>query len=296
MGSGYLAIRYSVQTIPPLVTAGIRFSIAGSILFAWAWARGHRPKREQWIGGAILGALFFLISHGLLYWAQQTVASGLAAVLIATEPMFIMVFGWLAGQQKISRPSALGIALGVLGVALLTGNELLMKNSSPADLAAVLLAAAIWSVGVVILPKLRLPEHALLRTAIPLLCGAAMLLVAAGITGQFQSVHWSDVSLRSVLGLGYLTVFGSVVTLTAYTWLLQQCPPTLVATHTYVNPAVALLLGWLFAGKPLTGRLALASLAILAAIVLIRRGERKESVDLPPPRSRRLSDHSKVVT
>ena len=289
-GSTYLAIRYSVETIPPLVTAGIRFSVAGTILFAWAWARGFRPKREHWMAGAVVGALFFLVSHGMLYWAEQTVASGLAALLIATEPMFILVLGCLAGQQRISRLSALGLGLGVLGVGLLTGAELAMKSSSLLGLAAVLLGSVSWAAGVVISPRLRLPADALARTAIPLICGAVMLLMAAGVSGEFHRIHWSAISLRSVLGLGYLIIFGSVVAFTAYTWLLQQCPPTLVATHTYANPVVAVLLGWLFASEPLNARVALASVAILGAIVLIRRGEQISAARRLPAVSRTAED------
>jgi drug/metabolite transporter (DMT)-like permease len=272
-GSTYLAIRYSVETIPPLLTAGIRFSIAGSILFAWAWTRGFRPKREHWMAGAIVGALLFLGSHGMLYWAEQTVASGLAALLIATEPMFILIFGWMAGQQKISRLSALGLGFGLVGVGLITGVEH-ATSSSLLGLAGVLLASASWAAGVVISPRVRLPADALARTAIPLLCGAVMLLIAAGVSGEIQRTHWSAISLRSVLGLGYLIIFGSVVAFTAYMWLLQQCPPTLVATHAYANPVVAILLGWLFASEQVGARALLASAAILGAIVLIRQGER----------------------
>jgi drug/metabolite transporter (DMT)-like permease len=179
-GSTYLAIRYAVETIPPLVTAGIRHAIAGTILFAWAWARGFRPTRANWISSCALGALFFLIGHGSLHWAEQYVGSGLAALLIATEPMFILVLAWSMGQQKISRLSALGLGLGVLGVALLTGAELTVKGSSLLGLMAVLLGSLSWSVGVVISPKLKLPTDALGRTALPTLCGAVMLLAAAG--------------------------------------------------------------------------------------------------------------------
>jgi len=285
-GSTYLAIRYSVETIPPLLTASVRFSVAGIILFAWAWARGFRPKRENWMAGVVVGALFFLVSHGMLYWAEQTVASGLAALLIATEPMFILVLGWLAGQQRISPLSALGLGLGVLGVGLLTGAELAMRSSSLLGLAAVLLASISWAAGVIVSPRLRLPADALARTAIPLVCGALMLLIAAGVSGEFHRAQWSAISLRSIFGLGYLIVFGSVVAFTAYTWLLQQCPPTLVATHTYANPVVAVLLGWLFASEPLTARVVLASLAILGAIVLIRRGERTVATMAPVVASR----------
>jgi drug/metabolite transporter (DMT)-like permease len=273
-GSTYLAIRYAVETIPPLVTAGIRHSIAGVIMLAWAWARGFRPTRANWIAGAVLGALFFLIGHGTLHWAEQYVGSGLAALLIATEPMFILVLAWSLRQQKISLISALGLGLGVLGVALLAGAELTVKSSSLLGLLAVLAGSLSWSAGVAISPKLKLPSDALGRTALPTLCGAAMLLIAAGLTGEFHATHWANISLKSILGLAYLIVFGSIVAFTSYTWLLQRCPPALVATHTYANPVVAVFLGWLLASEPLTMRVVLASTAILAAIVLVRRGER----------------------
>lgn len=276
-GSTYLAIRYAVETIPPLVTAGIRHTFAGGILLAWACARGYRPKREHWIAGAILGAFFFLIGHGTLHWAEQHVGSGLAALLIATEPMFILVLAWASGQQKISRLSALGLAVGVVGVAILTGVELSTKDTSLLGMVAVLIGSLSWAAGVVISPKLKLPTDALARTAVPLVCGAVMLLATAGVTGEFHGLHWSAISLKSILGLAYLIFFGSIVAFTAYTWLLQRCPPTLVATHTYANPVVAVLLGWLLASEPLTMRVVFASVAILGAIVLIRKGERRGS-------------------
>ena len=287
-GSTYLAIRYAVETIPPLVAAGIRHSIAGGIMLIWAWWRGFRPTRQQWVAGFVLGALFFLVGHGTLHWAEQYVGSGLAALLIATEPMFILVLGWMMKQQKISLLSALGLGLGVAGVAMLTGAELTVKGSSLWGLLAVLLGSFSWSLGVVISPRLKLPSDALGRTALPTLCGAALLLIAAGVTGEFQQTHWASITLRSILGLGYLITFGSVVAFTAYTWLLQRVPPALVATHTYVNPIVAVILGWWLAHEPLTLRMVLASVAILGAIVLIRRGERAVGAKSPEavPRAR----------
>jgi len=281
-GSTYLGIRYAVETIPPLVAAGIRHSVAGTILLAWAWARGFRPTRAHWISGIIVGALFFLIGHGSLHWAEQYVGSGLAALLIATEPMFILVLAWSMGQQRISRLSALGLGLGVLGVAMLTGAELTAKGSSLAGVVAVLVGSFAWSAGVVISPKVKLPNDALGRTALPTICGAVMLLAAATLTGEFHATHWASISLRSMLGLAYLIVFGSVVAFTAYTWLLQRCPPALVATHTYANPVVAVFLGWLLASEPLTMRVVLASVAILGAIVLIRRGEQRAAPMVTP--------------
>jgi drug/metabolite transporter (DMT)-like permease len=280
-GSTYLAIRYAVETIPPLVTAGIRHSIAGTILLAWAWTRGFRPTRAHWMAAFVLGALFFLIGHGTLHWAEQYVGSGLAALLIATEPMFILLLAWAMGQQKISRWSALGLGLGVVGVAMLTGVELSVKGSSVLGLLAVLVGSLSWSAGVVISPRLKLPNDALGRTALPTICGAVMLLAAAGLTGEIHATHWASISLKSLLGLTYLIAFGSVIAFTAYTWLLQRCPPALVATHTYANPVVAVFLGWLLASEPLTMRVVLASVAILAAIVLIRKGENKVLIKRP---------------
>jgi len=280
-GSTYLAIRYAVETIPPLVTAGIRHAIAGAIMLTWAWWRGFRPTRQHWVAGFALGSLFFLLGHGTLHWAEQYVGSGLAALLMATEPIFILALGWMMGQQKISGMSALGLGLGVAGVAMLTGVELSLKTSSLLGLLAVLLGSLSWSVGVVVSPRLKLPSDALGRTALPTLCGAAMLLIAAGLTGEFQQTHWSSISLRSLFGLGYLITFGSVIAFSSYTWLLQRVPPGLVATHTYANPVVAVVLGWLLAHEPITMRVVLASVAILVAIVLIRRGERGVRAKVP---------------
>ena len=274
-GSTYLAIRYAVESIPPLLTAGLRHTVAGSILLGWAWARGYRPKREHWIAGVAVGSLYFLVGHGTLHWAEQYVGSGLAALLIATEPMFILLLGWAAGQQRLSRTSAVGLGLGVVGVAALMAGQLGVKGSSLLGVIAVLTGSLAWAGGVVVSSRVKLPSDALARTAVPLVCGAAMLLVAAGVTGEFHTVHWEGITLRSWLGLAYLVVFGSVVAFTAYTWLLQQCPPALVATHTYANPVVAMLLGWLLAGEVLNTRIVVASVAILGAIVLIRRGERE---------------------
>lgn len=272
-GSTYLAIRYAVETIPPLVAVSIRHSVAGGILLAWAWARGFRPKREHWISGFIIGALFFLIGHGTLHWAEQYVGSGLAALLMATEPMFILVMAWMLGQRKISLVSAAGLVVGVAGVAILTGPQLTTKGSTLAGVIAVLVGSISWAAGVVLSPKVKLPSDAVARTAVPLVCGAVLLMIAAVASGELQHTNWSGISLRSVGGVAYLIVFGSIVAFSAYTWLLQRCPPTLVATHTYANPVVALLIGWALASEPLNLRIAFASLAILGAIVLIRRGE-----------------------
>ena len=281
-GSTYLAIHYAVETFPPLVTACLRQAIAGTILLGWALGRGFRPTPGNWLAGLILGALFFLIGHGSLHWAQQYVSSGLAALLIATEPLFILVLAWLAGQQRLNRLSVLGLALGLFGVALLAGGELTATTMSFLGVMAILGSSLSWSVGVVVAPGLKLPSDPLGRAAIPLLCGAGELLVAAWITGETRALDWSHISLRSTLGLAYLIVFGSIIAFTSYTWLLQRCPATLVATHTYVNPLVAVFLGWLAADERVSLWVILATVAIPGAILLVRAGERRAAAPALP--------------
>jgi drug/metabolite transporter (DMT)-like permease len=200
-GSTYLAILFAIETVPPLLTAAIRHTVAGSVLLGWAMLRGFRPTLANWIAGLVVGSLFFLVGHGLLHWAEQYVASGLAAVLIATEPMFILVLSCLVGQQSISRLSACGLLSGVVGVALLAGTRLTFGDSSFVALLAVLGSSLSWSVGVVISPKVKLPSDALGRTAIPLVCGAALLLAAAGIAGEFREIEPTVISWKSILGL-----------------------------------------------------------------------------------------------
>ncbi len=273
-GTTYLAIRYAIETIPPLVAVGLRHTTAGLILLAIAWSRGFRPRREHWIAGTVLGALFFLIGHGTLHWAEQYVSSGLAALLVASEPLWILVLGAAMGQERINWKNGLGLLMGLAGVGILTAREFTTRSSLTVGVIAVLVGAASWAVGVCVSPKLRLPRDPVGRTAVPLVCGAVMLLLAAGVSGEFSAVQWGAVSAKSWLGLAYLISFGSVIAFTAYVWLLQHCSPTLVATHTFVNPLVAVIVGWLWGAEGISLRMVVATAVILGAIVMIQRGDR----------------------
>src|SRR5882757_9975422 len=193
-GTTYLAIRYAIETIPPLVAVGIRHTIAGLILLAIAWSRGFRPRREHWIAGSALGALFFLVGHGSLHWAEQYVSSGFAALLVASEPLWMLALGAAMGQQRSNWKNGPGLLMGLGGVAILTAPELTSGSSLTVGIIAVLVGAASWAVGVCVSPRLRLPGDPIGRTAVPLVCGAAMLLLAAGVSGEFSAVHWSTVS------------------------------------------------------------------------------------------------------
>ncbi len=274
-GSTYLAIRFAVETIPPFVTAGVRHFTAGSILFTYSYLRGFRPKPRHWLGALIVGAFYFLGGHGLLHWAERLVSSGLSAVLMATEPMIISTILIFMGKERFSFWTLLGMACGIGGVIFLMGGQGLTEHSHLLGVGALILRSISWSVGVCYSPRAGLPEDPFASAAMTMLCGSALLLTTAGLTGEFASSQLNHIALRSVLGLLFLIIFGSVIAFSAYVWLLGHVSPTMVATHTFVNPVVAVLLGWGLAGEALSARLVVAMLAILGSIAFIRLGTRK---------------------
>jgi drug/metabolite transporter (DMT)-like permease len=273
-GSTYLAIRYAVETIPPLYTAGFRHLLAGSILLVWCLAKGLRPTWAQVRASIIIGLFFFLIGHGTLHWAEQKVPSGLASLLIASEPIWVFLLTAAAARQwRMNATLLAGILLGFGGVGLLMGRSAL--NSGPGVFVgsiAVVVGALSWSVGIVYSRRSHLSGHPLLLSALSLLAGSAQLLLVGTAVGEYRGFSFASVSLRSWLALGYLVLFGSVVAFTAYNWLLEHYSPTLVATHTYVNPIVAVLLGWLFAGEAVTLNVLLSTAMVIGAVMLVDRG------------------------
>jgi drug/metabolite transporter (DMT)-like permease len=280
-GSTYLAIRYAVETIPPLYTAGIRHLVAGSILLAWCAAKKLRPTREQLRASVVIGFFFFLLGHGSLHWAEQVVPSGRAALLIAIEPIIVFLLASAASRTwRWNGWLAAGILLGLAGVAVLVQGTISAPPvagaasgfASGLGTLAVLVGALSWSLGIIYSRRSHLSGSPLLLSALSLLSGAAMLLVAGTVFGEYRGFSLSRVNTRSWLALGYLIVFGSVITFTAYNWLLEHYSPTLVATHTYVNPIVAVLLGWAYAGETVTLQVALAAAMVVLAVVLVDRG------------------------
>jgi len=273
-GSTYLAIRYAVETIPPLYTAGIRHLTAGSILLFWCLAKRLRPTWAQIRASVIIGVFFFLIGHGALHWAEQKVPSGLASLLIASEPIWVFLLSAVAARQWHWNGALLaGIFLGLGGAGLLMGRSAL--TSVPGMFVgslAVVISALSWSVGVVYSRRSHLSGNPLLLSALSLLAGSAQLLLVRTIAGEYRGFSFASVSLRSWLSLGYLIVFGSVVAFTAYNWLMEHYSPTLVATHTYINPIVAVLLGWLLAGEAVTVNVLLSAAMVISAVMLVDRG------------------------
>lgn len=279
-GSTYLAIRYSVETIPPLVVAGVRHCTAGLVLFAWAFSRGYRPTMREWRASLVLGTLYFTIGHGTLHWAETFVPSGMAALLIATEPIWIALMATLtANGERLTAKTVGGLVLGIAGVALLmrngptTGKSPLIVGSI-----AILIGALSWAVGVIYSRSQSLPKDPVARAGMAALMGSAMLLLTSVATGEMARAHPGEFSRRSVLALLYLIIFGSIIAFTAYTWLLDHCSPTLVSTHTYANPIIAVLLGWIFAGEVLDGRILGSALLTLLAVFLINRGTGNKQV------------------
>lgn len=273
-GSTYLAIRYAVESIPPLYTAGLRHLTAGIVLFLWCLAKRLRPTWAQVRASFIIGTFFFLIGHGSLHWAEQQVPSGLASLLVATEPIFVFLLSAAVARQWHWNGWLLsGICLGFGGVGLLMGHSSLTSGSGLfLGSLAILVGALSWSVGVVYSRRSHLSGHPLLMSALSLLAGAAQLLLVGTLAGENRGFSLASVPARSWLSLGYLIVFGSIVAFTAYNWLLEHYSPTLVATHTFVNPVVAVLLGWLFAGEAMTLNVVVAAAMVIGAIVLVDRG------------------------
>jgi drug/metabolite transporter (DMT)-like permease len=273
-GSTYLAIRYAVETIPPLYTAGVRHLTAGSILLLWCLAKRLRPTWAQIRASLIIGIFFFLVGHGSLHWAEQKVPSGLASLLIASEPIWVFLLSAAAAKRWHWNSTLLaGILLGLGGVGLLIGRSAL--TSAPGLLLsslAVVISALSWSAGVVYGRRSHLSGHPLLLSALSLLAGSVQLLAVGTIAGEYRGFSFALVSLRSWLSLGYLVVFGSVVAFTAYNWLMEHYAPTLVATHTYINPIVAVLLGWLLAGEAVTLNVLLSAAMVVSAVMLVDRG------------------------
>lgn len=290
-GSTYLAIRFAVETIPPLYTAGFRHLIAGSILLGWCLAKRMRPTWAQFRASVIIGMLFFLFGHGSLHWAETRVPSGLASLLIAIEPIIVFVLSSLAARQwRLNASLLAGAFLGLAGVGLLLGKSLLISSPGMAvGGLAILFGATSWSAGIVYSRRSKLSGNPLLLSALSLLCGAAMLLTAGTLLGEWRGFSLAAVTARSWYAFGFLALFGSVITFTAYNWLLEHFSPTLVATHTYVNPIVALLLGWWFAGEAVTLNVLVATAIIVGAVMLVDRGTTQSELQIKSQMNRESS-------
>ena len=289
-GSTYLAIRYAIETMPPFLMAGARFILAGSLLLAWALGRGApRPRGVEWRSASIVGLLLLLGGNGGVVWAEQYVPSGLAALLVATVPLWMVLIDALAPGGKFPRARVwVGIALGLLGVAILArpeggpaSGESLATSKYFLGALALIGASLTWSIGSVYARRAKLPASPLVATGMEMLAGGVGLALFSAVVGEWQSFDIGAVSAKSWWAWLYLLGLGSIVGYTAYVYLLHATTPALASTYAYVNPVIAVLLGWALAGEPISARTLVAAAIILVgvAVITVSRGRRPKPVD-----------------
>jgi drug/metabolite transporter (DMT)-like permease len=285
-GSTYLAIRFAIETLPPFTMAGVRFLVSGAALYGWSrWRGSGRPTAAHWRAAAIVGLLLLLGGNGAVVWAEQHVASGLVALLIATEPFWIVMLDWARpGGQRPTGLVVAGLLVGFAGVLFLVGPASLVGGGAvdPVGVVVVLFGAAAWAAGSLYTVRgARLPGSPLLATGMQMMAGGAALLLLGGGSGEWAGLRGAEFSVRSLLSLLYLVVFGSLVGFTAYVYLLRNTTPARASTYAFVNPEIAVLLGWLFAGESVTTRVVIGALAIVSAVALIT--QRGSPVSGSPP-------------
>ncbi len=278
-GSTFLAIRIGVREVPPFLLAAMRFLVAGLVLCAWMIARGERlPRGRQWLSMLVLGVLIFVIDYGLVFWAEQRVPSGVAAVMLATIPAFTALSEViLLRTQRITLRLASALLVGIAGVAVLMTRSLNLGGApiDRAGAAALIVAPVAWSVASALIRRLPLPPNKVMSSGSQMLAGGVLLAVTAAALGEFRDFRPSAVSAGAWLSLLYLIVAGSIIAFTAYVWLLHHESPTKVATYAYVNPVVAVLIGYFLAGETLDLRVALGTLCVLVSVVMITTARAK---------------------
>jgi len=274
-GSTYLAIRYAVTTIPPFLMGGVRFLIAGSLLYAWTrWRGALRPSRAEWRAALVTGVLLLVGGNGAVLWSEQHIASGLVALIVAIVPLWMVIFDWLRPKGTRPVPAVfVGLALGLLGLALLIGPDVFGKNgSSQLEVGVALVpvvGSMLWAVGSIFSRYAPRPGSAQMATGMQMLMGGSAFLVVSLLAGEPRHFRFANLTIASMAGFLYLVTFGSLLGFTAYIYLLGATTPAKAATYAYVNPVVAVFLGWAIAGEPLTPRMLVAAAIILGAVALI---------------------------
>jgi drug/metabolite transporter (DMT)-like permease len=272
-GSTYLGIRIAVETMPPFLMAGARFAVAGAVLFIALLLRGARwPTRAQWRDHAIVGACLLLGGNAVVAWAEQSVPSGLTTLILGASPLMMVLMEWM--RPGGSRPAPglwLGFAVGISGLALLLGPGALPAGMRPpaSSVLALLFASAIWWIGSLMSKHSRTGADPMMAAAIQMVCGSVFMLLTGVLVGELPRVHLAAITARSWIAWSYLVVAGSLIAFPIYVWLLNHSTPARVSTYAYVNPVVAVVLGWAVLGEPLTPRIMLAASVIIGAVAII---------------------------
>jgi drug/metabolite transporter (DMT)-like permease len=272
-GSTYLGIRLAVESIPPFSMASARALIAGVLLYIWARGRGAaRPERIHWREATIVGGFLLLGGNGLLSWAEQQVPSGVSALIIGSVPLWMVLLEWLwhsGPRPTMGLVSGLVVGFAGLGFLVAPGNLGDGGRINFSGAVALLLAAFLWAIGSLYSRRARLPSSQLLGAAMEMIAGGALLLMAGAVLGEWKHFAFARVTMHSAIAWIYLTTFGSLVGFTAYVWLLKATTTARVSTYAYVNPVVAVFLGWAVASEPIAPRMLFAALAIILAVVII---------------------------
>jgi drug/metabolite transporter (DMT)-like permease len=272
-GSTFLAIRVGVHEVPPFLLAAMRFFTAGLVMYAWLRLKGTpTPTRRQWIAASALGGLIFVLDYGCLFWAEQRVPSGIAAVVLATIPVFITLMEIIfLGTQRLTIRLAVALLVGLCGVAVLVSHSFSLGEVpiNRAGALALLVAAVTWSIATIFTRRLPLPASKPMSAATQMLAGGALLFVLAALTGEFAGFRVQAVSGRAWVALVYLIIAGSIIGYTAYVWLLHYESPTKVGTYAYVNPVVAVALGYFVGGEAVGPRTLLGTLLVLVSVITI---------------------------
>lgn len=268
-GSTYLAIRYAIETIPPFFMAGTRFFVAGAILYVWSrWQTRIKPTAAQWRNSAIAGTLLLMFGNGFVTWAEQRVPSGITAVIVATVPLWIVALDAITGGARPSARAWIGIAIGLLGVAILV-RPAGHGSVDPAGAIALLVASISWSYGSLFGRRADLPSSPLLTTGMEMLAGGAVLITVGFLTGEWHHLDLQTVSRTSLIGLTYLITLGSIVGYTAFTYLVTATTPAKLGTYAYVNPVIAVILGATIAGESIGTTTVIAIALIVSAVILL---------------------------
>ena len=290
-GSTYFGIAVSIETIPPFFMGAIRFAIAGVLLLTWELLR-HRgelswPSRREWRDSAIVGALLLGFGNGFVALGERTVPSGIAAILIAMMPLWLAVFGWLYFRDRLPRIVVVGVAMGLVGVALLVWPVGAGANAFDAfGIVVLMLSPIAWSHGSLFSARVaHLPGRPLVATSLQMLIASVMLALGGVLTGELSVFHPEAVSTRSLVALGYLIAIGSMLAFNAYAWLLRNAPLSLIGTYAYVNPVVAVGLGAIFLAEPISLRTLVAAAVILAAVAMIVTARGRLSRTVPVERA-----------
>ena len=277
-GSTYLGIKIAIETFPPFLMAGIRFVIAGVLLYGFvAYKEKKRPRLIEWRDTTIIGTLLLLGGNGLVVMAEKTIPSSIAAIVIATVPLWMIAIAWcLKIQTRPNRSTLIGTFIGFIGVVMLMlPSEQANLHFDTLGLVLTLLAAILWSLGSIYSQKAILPTSVVLSTAMLMISGGLVLIIVATLFGEWQQFHAETLSLRSLWAFAYLVFIGSLVGYSAYVWLLKNVSPYLASTYAFVNPMVALFLGYFFADEVLSLRSLLATTLIIGAVILITLAKAK---------------------